>query len=203
MSQFSRRARWLRQLFTQSVSPAQSDPSVVSDDVSLVQTYDGGGVGISEPTFPPERDGDTLTDALLIDQPEVAIRDYVSRIGITTISDMYLMSPDVYARILMISTQLIAGTTPTQQFFDMRPPSGSGVSEHITLISANYAVVPAGVRIPYPLFNDLILPGMQLNWNQLTGAAATQVRITIAWIVAPVGAVILPIGRSSDQRSTN
>lgn len=43
MSQFSRRARWLNQLFTASVAPQSSDPAVVSDDVSLVQPYDGSG----------------------------------------------------------------------------------------------------------------------------------------------------------------
>lgn len=44
MSQFSRRARWLNTIFPASVVPQTTDPASVSDDVSLVQPYDGGGV---------------------------------------------------------------------------------------------------------------------------------------------------------------
>lgn len=43
MSQFSRRSRWLNALFPASVAPQSSDPGSVSDDVSLVQPYDGSG----------------------------------------------------------------------------------------------------------------------------------------------------------------
>jgi len=45
MSQFSRRARWLNTLFPASVAPQVRDPGQRSDDVSLVQPYDGGGYG--------------------------------------------------------------------------------------------------------------------------------------------------------------
>lgn len=46
MSQFSRRARWLNFLFPASVAPTVTDPALRSDDVSLVQPYDGSGWGI-------------------------------------------------------------------------------------------------------------------------------------------------------------
>jgi len=42
MSQFSRPARWLRQLFTPSATGFQ-EPGTLSTDVSLIQPYDGGG----------------------------------------------------------------------------------------------------------------------------------------------------------------
>ena len=42
MSQFSRRARWLTQLFPSSIAPRSRDPGVLSDDVSLVQQYFDG-----------------------------------------------------------------------------------------------------------------------------------------------------------------
>lgn len=45
MSQFSRRARWLNVLFPQSKAPVVTDPFRRSDEVSLVQPYDGGGFG--------------------------------------------------------------------------------------------------------------------------------------------------------------
>ena len=47
MTQFSRRARWLNSIFPASVVPQVQDPAVVSDDVSLVQPYDGGGIALS------------------------------------------------------------------------------------------------------------------------------------------------------------
>jgi len=43
---FARRARWLTELFTPSVSPPTHFPDSYSRDVSLVQPYDGGGVPI-------------------------------------------------------------------------------------------------------------------------------------------------------------
>ena len=47
MSQFSRRARWLNDLFPQSVAPTVTDPAQRSDDVSLTAPYDGGGYGFA------------------------------------------------------------------------------------------------------------------------------------------------------------
>lgn len=46
MSQFSRRAKWLDFLFPASSLPRTKDPGDVSEDVSLVQLYDGGGVAV-------------------------------------------------------------------------------------------------------------------------------------------------------------
>jgi len=48
VSSFVRPAAWLRQLFTQSRTES-SNPSVLSNDVSLVQPYDGGGIVIPDP----------------------------------------------------------------------------------------------------------------------------------------------------------
>jgi len=67
LSQFSRRARWLNALFPASVLPQTGDPGSVSDDVSLVQQYDGGGWAIprledwfiSGLTLPAAASGDT------------------------------------------------------------------------------------------------------------------------------------------------
>jgi len=48
LSQFSRRARWLNQVFPASRAPQTSDPNSVSDDVSLTQPYDGSGWAIPD-----------------------------------------------------------------------------------------------------------------------------------------------------------
>jgi len=49
MSKFVRPSAWLRQLFTQSQTE-HVHPTRVSDDVSLVQPYDGGGMFLSDPS---------------------------------------------------------------------------------------------------------------------------------------------------------
>jgi len=50
MSSFVRPAEWLRQLFTQSRT-SWTHPSQVSNDVSLVQPYDGGGLSFQARYF--------------------------------------------------------------------------------------------------------------------------------------------------------
>lgn len=190
MSQFSRRARWLQQIFTPSVVPTVTDPTIVSDDVSLVQQYDGGALGIAEPSFPAERDGDADPDPLVILGPEVAIRDYVSKTGINTVSDMYQMPSGLYARIFAMTTILVAGSSPAQWFVSMQAPTGSGVSNHSILVTPNYNAI-SGSRIPRAMTTTILPPGMQLNMHVVTGNASTQVRLSILWIVAPIGAIII------------
>jgi len=201
LSQFSRRARWLQRLFPPSVLPGRSDPSIVSDDVSLVQTYDAGGLGL-EPIFPPERDGDANTDPLIITEPEVAIRDYATKIGITAISDMYQMGPGVYARILGLTVRILAGTTGNQWFLDLTAPTDSGIGNHQSLVTPNLQVM-ASLPVPIAVWNDIIPSGMQLNCNSLVGSATLQHRITIAWVVAPIGSIIMSSRGGFTQRTTN
>jgi len=45
---FSRRARWLNGIFPASEAPQIQDPGTRSDDVSLVQPYDGSGWGLNQ-----------------------------------------------------------------------------------------------------------------------------------------------------------
>lgn len=168
--------------------PTTVDPTSLSDDVSLVQQYDGGAVGIAETTFPP--DNSTLGIALEIEQPEVAIRHFLSVVGIATVTDMVRLPSGLYARIFGIQTLLSGGASPTVFFMDMRPPTGSGVPDNIQLITEDLGAVPTS-RTPLRLTQNLILPGTQINMQQQGGAVGTQVKITMNWIVAPVGAIII------------
>jgi len=187
LSQFSRRAKWLNELFPPSVAPVVSDPTRRSDDVSLVQQYDGGALGISPATFPD--DPSVLGIALEINEPEMGIREFLTVIGISTITDLLVLPDGLYARIFGATHFLVAGAAPSDVFFDVRPPTGTGVGNHIALFS--HVMVGTTGRISTPLAQDIIPPGHQLNWQQINGSAATQYRLTLNWVVAPIGAIII------------
>jgi len=134
MTQFSRRARWLDSLFPQSVAPANPDPSVLSDDVSLTQSYDGGGWGIVEPTFPVERDI-PADGPVIITQPEVSIRDFLTLVGIATRSRLFELDSEHYARIYATTRHGIAGTGGDNCHLTISSRSNSGISNHEPLVT--------------------------------------------------------------------
>jgi len=200
LSQFSRRARWLQDLFTPSVAPHRQDPSVLSDDVSLVQAYDGGGIGVVPPSFPAQRDGEAVGAGvpLLIEAPEVSIRSYLTAKGIAINSDMYSLPTGLYARILLLSTNLNDGTTPTTQNFSVNQPTGTpggGFQANLTHISASVGN-PVTAR---GLMCSILPPGMMIKAHHTGGAADTQIRVGLVWIVAPVGMIILSTGTSGNN----
>lgn len=188
MSQFSRRARWLTQLFTQSVAPAKQDPSQLSDDVSLVQPYDGSGWAIEQTSFPVEFD--TVAGPLLITEPFVGIMDFTSKVGITTVSDLFSISNDLVARILQISDLLIGGIGAENTFYFVAPPNDSGVSNHIVMMSGSKNIVPSQtIRQDRALFSPIMLPGTQLSYFFTDGDVSSETRISVAMVIAPVGTV--------------
>lgn len=198
MSQFSRRARWLRDLFPASVIPQQVDPNVVSDDVSLVQQYDGGGIGMALATFPTVRDGDVLDVADVIVEPELATREWITRSGINVNTELCVLATGLYARILGVSCIIADGGSPTRFTLVVGAPTGTGLSEHRQNITATIPEIFNQVNA-LPLAFDIIPPGFQLNASQVGGLAATQIRVDVTWIVAPIGAIIIGTSRSGMQ----
>jgi len=199
LSQFSRRARWLQDLFTPSVAPHGADPSVVSDDVSLVTQYDGGGIGFSKPSFPAQRDGDAVGVGvpLLIESPEVAIRSYLTGSGINVSTDLYVMPTGLYARFLLISTNLNDGITPTKNWFTLDVPTGTpggGFQANLT----NIDILSTSQVTARGLLCSILPPGMMLKFHHRTGDIDTQIRIGVIWIVAPVGSIIINTGVSAN-----
>lgn len=200
MSQFSRRARWLNQIFVPSVAPTTADPSVVSDDVSLVQTYDGGAIGIANPSFPLIRDGAAAGAGvpLLIESPEVAIRAYLSPVGININGDMFSLPTGLYARILAFNTNLNAGLSPTAQWETVNVPTGTpggGFQVNIT----KRKVVTVSIAESRGLMFNLLPPGMMLKSHHTNGDASTQLRHQMLWIVAPVGMIIINSSTSGND----
>jgi len=168
LSQFSRRARWLNQLFPASVVPQQSDPSVVSDDVSLVQSYDGGGLGFQEPS--------TL------------IREFIIPIGVADSIDCIVNGENEVSRIYAIGCRQISGTDAT---VFMTIISGAGVEIGIGFRDVSVATT---TRTPFILDSrPLILgPSCTLRGNTLTGGADSLFAVQVYSAQAPLGTVFIP-----------
>lgn len=185
MSQFTRRARWLQQLFTPSVAPAVPAPTSLSDDVTLVQQYDGGGLAIAEATFPAIRDASGAP--LEIRSPEISIRDYQTKIGITTVSDLFNLGPDLVARIFAANLTLTAGIGAEINYLTVTAPTGSGVGNHLWVFSTPFNNVSSPGDQRRFSHDPILPPGMQLNFFSTGGDASSSGRLTIAMIVAPIG----------------
>ena len=209
MTQFSRRARWLNALFPQSVAPANPDPALRSDDVSLVQTYDGGGWGIVEPSFPAEWDVDAENQSFLLDAPFVGIMDFLGRTGIATRSQLIRTDNNHYARVFAATRHgIFGGPGPDLISLRIHVPDGSGLSDHNVLVTPTEN--PTGtftqvMPIGYGSINALgvsegtfwctngpcvVPPGHELQFHATGGVAATQFRLSLQLLVLPVGASV-------------
>lgn len=208
MTQFSRRARWLDALFPQSVAPANPDPATRSDDVSLVQSYDGGGWGLAEATFPAEIDLDVIPGPVVISQAEISIRGVLTEIGAITITPLIEMDRRHYARVFAMTRQGVAGGAPNPDntFLTINPPTPNAGNQAVVVSepenpSAGFAnTVPIGFQGPTGAATNqhywnvvsgpLVIPsGMVLAYHSLGGSATTQWRLITLMQVFPTGAV--------------
>lgn len=207
MTQFSRRARWLNTLFPQSVAPASADPAVRSDDVSLVQSYDGGGWGISEAVFPAEQD--IVADGpVILTQPEVSIRDFLTLIGIATRSRLFELDENHYARVYAVTRRGIAGTGGDNVHLTISSRSNTGIVNHEPIVTPpentiatftlavplGFGSLGAGGNNTGPYFCGsgplVVPPNMMLNLQVLGANATTQYRMSLCMMVLPVGASV-------------
>ena len=165
MAGFSRRARWLNALFPASEIPAITDPSVLSDDVSLVQAYDGGGLGFRDRAsmfFQVDKTGNGVS-VFIIQVPE-----------------------DSICRVYAVSVFTITAPVSTVQLFTVEPDKNQAVMLAPEVASP---AVAAG-SIPFDLNRSIVLPpGVNLQGNQFGGGAGTVIRYTAYGVIAPVGTV--------------
>lgn len=188
MSQFSRRARWLESLFPPSVAPRAADPTILSDDVSLVQSYDAGGYGISAPQF--NAVFDTVSGAEIIEVPRVGIFDYRGLLGIVTQTDIFSISENLVCRLLSVTYVTDAGIGAEFVSLNATPPAGSGLGNHQVQYSDTFNnTVSPGQRRLFTNVPPVLLPGTQLNVFFNAGDVASSSLISIAMIVAPLGTI--------------
>jgi len=170
LSQFSRRARWLNFLFPASVLPQSTDPGLVSDDVSLVQNYDGGGWGFAKP------------DDFIINSP---ILD-----GATGRHIYFTLPVDEYCRLVAMSLAFIGGGGNTVIQPDIIDDEGTGNQVFIaTPLQVNQGFLGPGGFESFRNLATHIPPGGQLGVQWLNGAAGTTFTVQAFFARAPVGAV--------------
>lgn len=162
MSRFVRSASWLRHLFTPSHT-AQPGPVEVSDDVSLVQPYDGGGY----PLFDPG-------------QWSLAKN---SLVGVSSVTKIYTVPSDNIVRLLGLSATRVAGAAPDCNA-EVETPNGinTGLGIQVTGVGSTFLHhIPAS--------SPILGPGHILLGRHLGGDASTVVQWNLYFVQAPIGAV--------------
>jgi len=170
LSQFSRRARWLNTLFPASVLPQSQDPGVRSDDVSLVQQYDGGGWGFPRP------------DDFVVGSP---ILD-----GVTGRHIFFTLPIDEYARLLAVSLAFIGGGGASVVVPDIIDDEGTGNQVFIaTPLQVNTGFLGPGGFESFRNLATHIPPGGQFAAQWTNGGVGTTFTVQAYFCRAPVGTV--------------
>ena len=167
MSQFSRQATWLRRLFPASVLPTVADPGSVSDDVSLVQPYDGSGWG-----FP---------------SPSDWCRPTISAVGATGFTLNRVVGPDEVFRILAAHVIIfLGGGSPT--FVGVNVIDNEGTGDQV-FISEILDLAGLGSNVVYPIrvYAPIVGPNCHLRLDYLGGDAATAMTLAVYGALAPIG----------------
>jgi len=163
MSQFSRPADWLRQLFTPSRSGWQS-PGQVSPEVSLVQPYDGGG-------YPLQWSGQMVNTFTLA----------AAAAGQAT---LLTNSNEQITRILAVGVNITAGVLPDLIVRIFEPTANVTVP-----ISAIVTAPILNNIFALQLFSPILPQGFQLSLRWFGGDAATVVQVNTAFCRTPIGSV--------------
>lgn len=168
MSQFSRRARWLNQLFPQSAAPQETDPGIRSDDVSLVQPYDGGGIAFQDiGTF---------------------CRRFVIPTGITDTIDMILNDANTVFRVYALHVQQLLGTDASVAVYIMSPNGDSVYVAWQDVLQASTRAQPFDKQADFKILG----PGQTLTAQTLGGGADSSFGVGVYGVSAPLGTVFVP-----------
>jgi len=170
LSLFSRRARWLNQIFPASVTPTIKDPGSRSDDVSLVQPYDGSGWGIPESGAWIQRSVQLRTTVLF--------------------HIFFQLNDNEVYRLLAADLAYIAGPGNTDVRVLLSSIDKNGTGDQIILaneIVQNYT--PGGIRVLVHS-SPIIGPGCSLRVDLVLSTDVTE-RITVGvmGVRAPIGTV--------------
>jgi len=158
---FARSAKWLTHIFTPSVTPPSRYPDRFTDDVSLVQPYDGGGWGFA----PPESWILVHTSAVIAGATETILT----------------VGAEEIFRLIAASAVLEAGVAPTVVLLVQAPDAANqvGISNVITPNTAQNIAFSTLIPILGPTHR------LQVNWDG--GDAATQIRIRVYGCRLPLG----------------
>lgn len=162
MSLFSRRARWLNDLFPASVAPQSSDPSRLSEEVSLVQPYDGSGWDLVNPD-------DWITTLTLA-------------VGASGNENIRRIDDRNVFRFLSVDVILVAGLAPTS--FRIRV-TANGVEE----VAVTGNVIPLTDGSAIRPVSPIIGPSTRILAVYVGGDVLTQIRVNLYGLEVPLGSV--------------
>lgn len=158
---FARRAGWLTELFTPSVTPPTRFPDQYSNDVSLIQPYDGGGWGMIN------------SEAYITQAANVA-----GASGTLTIKDI---APENIFRFLSAAVILTAGVAPSVvlEIFTIDGSRSQSISSLVT---------PNGARwTTFDLIPPIIGPNHRIRAPWAGGDAATVITVSLFGPEIPLG----------------
>lgn len=167
MVDFSRRARWLNVLFPASSAPQVQDPGVRSNDVSLVQPYDGGGYG-----FPG--------------QLRAMVSNHLSTVGITGFNLLVETDPDQIFYIGAVAVTSLVGDCPviTLNIIEQTAPPRQAIihtATNLLFASVAFKLLDTPVKVMGPNSH------LRIDW--LGADADFQFNATLYGILAPLGTV--------------
>lgn len=149
------------------MAPQTHDPSLVSDDVQLVQPYDGSGWGLNS----------NIAESIQV---------FDSLVGTTQDSEMFIVPPDRVFRLLAVSFFLIAGADPSQIYLICSIPlvanRNVAVTEMVTTLTSAARAMPSS-------HTPILLPGTRVRNLHAFGDGLTQTRAEIYIVDAPIGTV--------------
>jgi hypothetical protein len=148
------------------VLPKTTDPGIVSEDVSLVQDYAGGGYGFAD-----------ASDLVTVETGVVAAQG-----GFVILRT----SPEEIFRLISADHVLLAGGQP-DVWMIVIDNGGAGQSVHIT---QKIQGQPVGASQMLPLAGPVVIgPNMTITTQWTGGSALTQVTFAIYGFKAPLGTV--------------
>lgn len=166
---FVRSARWLRSIFTPSVTPGDIDPGIVSSDVSLTHPWEGSGAEI---------DPSVNNHFITVNSAVQAAADTL--IGTVPAAEVW--------RLVAFGVEFIAGTAPIANV-TLTSPNGSTValSEFKTLAGATGETDSFSLSSVGPV---LALPGVIVGGSHHSGDGLTQLTWTLYLHRGPLGSLI-------------
>lgn len=166
MGQFSRRARWLNEIFPASKAPQTRDPAQVSGDVSLTQPYDAGGYAFDDPY----------------------IRSVGSAAGITDQVEIFRVPEDSIFRILGAGVECTVSAT-ANLVTHLSVQTTLITNRDVTITDEVFVPIIAPARFGYQIFCPILAPGTVLFGEHRVGVAGTEMLYAVYGTMAPLGTV--------------
>lgn len=146
------------------MAPQVRDPGEISDDVSLVQPYDGGGYGFAADSTP-------------------MVRNQLSTVGVTGFVELVTTGPDQIFRILAVSAIPFVGdaTRLRLNIIETPPARQAFISNQVIILAATAEIFIFDSIVPIMGPNS----ALRIDWEN--GQPTFQFNTTTYGVLAPLG----------------